>query len=87
MNYFYVWEENFTQQILTTELKLNMFSIKTFFFFYLETKWHFGAKSSVFECKNFPNEYFSTSILRFSAGIRLSRTADGGLRAGLIFDF
>ena len=52
-------------------------------FLHLETKWHFGAKSAVFECRNFPNAYFSNRILRFSAGIRLSHPADGKKRKGL----
>ena len=54
-------------------------------FLHLETKWPFSPKSAVLECKNFPNAYLSNSILRFSAGIQLSRAADGGKRTGFTF--
>ena len=54
---------------------------------HLETKWHFGAKSAVFECRNFLYAYFLSSISRFSAGVRFSRPADSVNKAGLIFYF
>ena len=31
-------------------------------FLYLKTKWRFGTKSALFECRNFVNAYFSNSI-------------------------
>ena len=56
-------------------------------FLHLEIKCRFGAKSAVFECRNFLYAYFLSSISRFSAGVRFSRPADSVNKAGLIFYF
>ena len=82
---------NFSNKCAEIGAQLQLQNQKSFtilkMFLYLETKWHFGTKSAVFKCKNFLNAYFSSNISGFSAGIRLSRTADGGKRSALTFHF
>ena len=48
----------------------------------LETKWRFGVKYAAFECRDFPNTYFSSSISWFSTGFWLFRPAEIRKRAG-----
>ena len=48
-------------------------------------KMAFCTKFAVSECRNFLYVYFTNSISRFSAGIRLSRSADGGKKGRAYF--